>query len=359
MESVVRAEIAAIDWFAAALAVASVDTVYVGGGTPSLLPVDLMEKLFARIGSAWRPAEWTVEANPESLSNEFLAVCARMGVTRLSLGVQSFDDRLLAVLGRAGTPVHTRRALDLLAAGWNGDLSLDLMTGIPTQTAAGALADLEQAIGLKPGHLSVYTLTLEEGTPLRRAVETGECAPPPGDEELSLWSEVGARLADAGYRHYEVSNFARPGKECRHNLRYWRLDPYIGVGPGAASTLPGAGGEALRLETTRDLREYCGTDPPGYLTREAPAAGSVLLEQLMLGLRLETGIERSRIARRFGMSLEDCLGGLWEKWLGKGWVRPSETDYVCTEEGRLILNVLLREAAGAIADRRDLRVSWP
>ncbi len=359
MAEVVRAEIAGIDRFADALRVESIETVYIGGGTPSLLPIDLLDKLLARIGGVFRPVEWTVEANPESLSPEFLAACARSGVTRLSLGVQTFDDRLLRLLGRAGTAAHTRRALDLLAASWTGDLSLDLISCLPTQTVAGALRDLEEAVDEAPGHLSVYDLTLEEGTPLFAAMRSGEYAPATAGLEADLWRESRAFLAASGFGHYEVSNFARPGKECLHNLRYWRLEPYIGVGPGAASTLPGADGGALRLETTRDLKEYCAAEPLSSISYERLSAGTVLLEQLMMGLRLENGIERARIVRRFGMTLEACLDGLWESWFRRGWVRPAETAYACTEEGRFSLNALLREAAGVVVGKRDLKLAWP
>ncbi|MBN2351136.1 MAG: radical SAM family heme chaperone HemW [Spirochaetales bacterium] len=359
MQAVVRAEIDGIDRFADALAVASIDTVYIGGGTPSLLPGDLLERLLARIGGAWRPVEWTVEANPESLSRDFIDVCARTGVTRISLGVQTFDDRLLRFLGRAGTAAHNRRALDLLAARWPGELSLDLIVCIPTQTVAGALRDLEGAVARAPGHVSLYDLTLEEGTPLFAAVRSGECAQPTTESEIEVWRETRSFLTASGYRPYEVSNFARPGKECLHNLRYWRLDPYIGVGPGAASTVPGADGTALRLETTQDLRQYCAADPLSALSVERLSAGALLLEQLMMGLRLEDGIERSRIARRFGAPLEELLGGAWDHWLAKGWVRADESAYACTDEGRLCLNPLLREAAGSISGRSNLKVVWP
>jgi oxygen-independent coproporphyrinogen-3 oxidase len=359
LEKLTAAEIAGIDWFAEALAAASVDTVYFGGGTPSLLPLDLLEKLFARIGSAWQPVEWTVEANPESLTTEFVALCARSGVTRLSLGVQTFDDRLLGILGRPGTAAHTRRALELLAVRWTGDLSLDLITGIPTQTPRAALADVASAIACLPGHLSLYELTLEKGTPLYDDVHSGALSPPPLGDDAGFWNELCAALTAAGFNHYEVSNFARPGKESRHNLQYWRLDPYIGVGPGAASTLSGADGAILRLETSLSFREYCEAGPDEYLACERLDARAVLLEQLMMGLRLTRGIERERMLRRFGRPLEECLGGLWEQWLARGLVAPGQAVYACTNAGRLVLNQLLREAAGAIGRLTDLEVNWP
>jgi oxygen-independent coproporphyrinogen-3 oxidase len=362
MEKIIDAEIVGIDWFLESLGAETIDTAYVGGGTPSLLPPDLLRRLFARIAAAGRPREWTVEANPESLTGEFLDACAEAGVTRLSLGIQSFDDRLLGLLRRAGRAADNRRALDLVAARWSGDfsrdLSLDLITGIPTQSGRDALRDVDDALAARPAHLSLYELTLEEGTPLAEAVGSGECPSLPPARH-AFWEEARARLTAAGYRHYEVSNFARPGKECLHNLRYWRLDPYIGVGPGAASTLAGAGGEVLRLETSRRFPEYCSADPGRYLSREVIPARSVLLEQLMMGLRLEEGIERSRILRRFGRPLEEILGGLWSDWLERGLVRPDAGAYACTDEGRLLLNTLLREAAAGTGNLHGLTVDWP
>ena len=236
------------------------------------------------------------------------------------------------------------------------------MTGLPGQTPAAALEDVSIALDASPGHLSVYTLTLEEGTALHESAARGEFTPQPVDKEAETWELVRSRLREAGYRQYEVSNFARPGRESRHNLHYWRLDPYIGVGPGAVSTLAVADGRVVRLENTRRRREYLSGDVAAALRPEILEPRSLLLDHLLMGLRLEDGIDRRVFTRRFGRGLEELLPRSWDSWRRRNLAREMSGGWRCTDAGRLILNTLLAEAAAEIEDTPGVhiaRVQWP
>ncbi len=347
MERLVEAELRHLAWFKRALDLKTLDTVYIGGGTPSLLPGALLQRLLDGVAGLWAgaPAEWTVEANPDSLDEEFLDVCSAAGVTRLSVGVQTFSDRRLAFLGRPGASRDNRRALDLLARAWPGAVNLDLITGLPEQSYQDALADLTTLLDASPGHVSVYALTLERGTALHDAAAAGEFTPLPPEEEAVAWEQITARLAGAGYRQYEISNFARPGQESLHNLHYWRLDPYVGLGPSAFSTLPLADGRVVRLEAVRDLDRYDGPEAAACFTQEFLNAREWLLDHLLMGLRLEEGIDKRVFARRFGRGLDQALPRTWASWRERGLAEATETYWRCTPSGRLVLNALLREAA--------------
>jgi oxygen-independent coproporphyrinogen-3 oxidase len=325
--------------------------VYVGGGTPSLLPARSLERLLAGIRAfAPEPAEWTVEANPESLTTGFLEICARQGADRLSLGVQSTRDRLLQVLGRPGDEADNRMALRRIHSSWSGRLNLDFLVGVPGQTRADLFRDLRQAREARAGHVSLYALTPPPGTALAEAVQE--------DARDELWLAGVEQLEAQGYRNYEVANFARPGQECRHNLRYWRLEPYLGVGPGAVSTLPGAGGEVFRLYHPEDIPAYLAGNPWG-LRRETIRPKEFLLETLMMGFRLRSGIGAEEFSRRFGRPLPELLPGLWREWGQRGYLREDSTAYAFTDQGRLFLNRRLLEAQEALGEAEEPAVRWP
>jgi len=350
------------------------ETVYVGGGTPSVLPHGLLDLLLGRLAGL-EPVEWTVEANPESLDREFLAACSRAGVTRLSVGLQSMDDRLLAALGRPGTVGDNRRGLDLIADAWTGDVSLDLIAGIPGQSREGLLAGIAD-VTARCGHASLYALTVEPGTPFAALVEAGSIVLEARDHYDELWLAGRAALEAAGLHQYEVSNFAREGKECRHNLRYWHLEPYLGVGPGAVSTLPPdlaavltgtrIRAPVIRLANPRDLDAFfAGAEPlsgaPWGIEAEAITGISFVLETLMMGLRLRRGISAESFGRRFGADIELLAPGLWRRWTDRGFAAPQADRLLLTARGLLILDPLLRELAGALrgASLPAAGISWP
>jgi oxygen-independent coproporphyrinogen-3 oxidase len=372
---VVEQTLAQLDRFQSRAPAVRFETVYVGGGTPSVLPPTLLGRLLGRLAEL-RPSEWTVEANPESLDRAFLEMCRQAGVTRLSVGLQSMDDRLLAVLGRPGSAADNCRALELIAGTWNGDTSLDLIAGIPGQSTEGIFADTLTVARTHCGHASLYSLTIEPDTPLARLVGSGSVVPNPRDHDDELWLEGRAALEGAGLHQYEVSNFAKPGKECRHNLRYWHLQPYLGIGPGAVSTLSpdlaaaltGARGDTavVRLSNPRDLTRFLsGADGPAGtpwgIEIETITAPAFVLETLMVGLRLVGGISSGSFRRRFGQGLDRLAPGLWKRWLEQGLASPEAGSLRLTDRGLLMLDTLLGELAGELRAEWTLAISvhWP
>ncbi len=373
--SVIEETIAQLDLFLARAPAVRFETLYVGGGTPSVLPPVLLERLLGRLADV-RPTEWTVEANPESLDRPFLDACARAGVTRISVGLQSMDDPLLSTLGRPGTAADNRRALELIANDWRGDASIDLIAGTPGQTLEGMIADAATVAKTGFSHASLYSLTVEPNTPLASLVDSGSVALNPRDYDDTLWLRGRAALEDAGLHQYEVSNFAHPGKECRHNLRYWRLEPYLGIGPGAVSTVPQDLAAALtgvrehagvvRLSNPRDITTFLtkAAGRPGApwgIETEIVAAPAFVLETLIMGLRLVDGIDAGSFRRRFGQGLDRLAPGLWEGWIARGLAAAEVGRLRLTDRGLLLLDTLLGELACAVsADRLPpIDVRWP
>jgi oxygen-independent coproporphyrinogen-3 oxidase len=372
---VIEQTIAQLDRFLAQAPAVRFETVYVGGGTPSVLPPALLRRLLGRLADLG-PSEWTVEANPESLDRSFLEICGQAGVTRLSIGLQSMDDRLLAVLGRPGMAADNLHALELLGQAWNRDVNLDLIAGTPGQTLEGMIADAATVAKTGFSHASLYSLTVEPNTPLARLVDSGSVALNPRDNDDMLWLRGRAALEDAGLHQYEVSNFARPGKECRHNLRYWRLEPYLGIGPGAVSTFPanlaktltgiGEHASVVRLANPRDISTFLSraagqAGAPWGIETEVVPASSFVLETLMMGLRLVDGICAESFRRRFGQDLNRLAPGLWEGWTACGLAAADAARLRLTDRGLLLLDPLLEELAEAL--RADglpaIDVCWP
>ena len=342
-----------------------------GGGTPSTLSRPLLSRLLGAIGGR-DCREWTVEANPESIDKEFLDICKKAGVTRLSAGVQSTDDKLLKALGRSARRADILRAARLLRREWAEDLNLDFIAGIPGQERSDVIEDLSLLDDLVVSHVSLYSLTYEPGTPLERLVRGGLVRPNSEEKDEDLWFCGVEELLRRDFRHYEVSNFCKPGKECLHNLRYWRLEPYLGVGPSAVSTLPS--GAVSRALGRPDLAARSGvlrmtnpSDTSSFLTgrqglwgaRFEPVEPSdFLLETLLMGLRLEEGISAESFERRFGTAFQDFYPGLWEKWVDQGAALPAGDHLAMSHGGRMILDGLLAEMPEATMARAP-RVSWP
>jgi len=288
------------------------DTVYVGGGTPSVLPRELLAALLEGLAPfAPSPREWTVEANPESLDAEFLALALGAGVTRLSLGVQSLDPALLRLLGRPAGAETALEALEL-AAGSGLDVSADLIAGLPRR--GGLSSEVAALLGFGLGHLSVYDLILEEGTPLEALARQGGLALLSEDEGADEREEAETLLASRGFGRYEVSNYALPGKESLHNLAYWRMDSYLGAGPGAVSTLAAErGGSSLRIEELASIEGYtAGSGPRATETFLAPRDSAI--EVLMMGVRTREGLDLGRFEARFGFPLPELLPATLAKW---------------------------------------------
>ena len=364
-EAIVQGTLAELKHFLTLLGRPQLKSVYIGGGTPSLLPPDLLDTLLAAVAAeigrrapgkapeSTGCTEYTIEANPESLSPRFLEICARRGVNRVSLGVQSFQPRLLRILGRPGNAEHNRRALTLTSEQWQGSFNLDLLAGIPGQQAEDLDDDLRQVLAARPDHVSLYALTPPAGSRLAEQIE------PRLQEEL--WFRGFEILETRGYQNYEIANFALPGKECGHNLAYWRLDPYLGVGPGAVSTLPGLSGEVLRLYNPHDLKLFLRGQAESWgLQRETVTPREFLFEHLMLGFRMRRGVDAGRFSARFGASLPELLPRLWDSWRGRNLVAGESKSWRLSDSGRFILDSLLLEVQEALENLPEAkhRFDW-
>ncbi|MBN2531478.1 MAG: coproporphyrinogen III oxidase family protein [Spirochaetales bacterium] len=340
-------------------------TIYIGGGTPSCLDPDIFEKLLKGIVSL-NPAsarEWTVEANPESLGREFILLCRRYYVTRLSIGIQSTEDSLLKVLGRKTTFSDIERSAELLNQYWDGELNVDLITGIPGQSQKIMQRDIDFCLkAFHPGHISLYSLTIEEGTELGKQIREKRFILPSPETGESLWFEGYRILESNKLFNYEISNFSKRGKESLHNIRYWRLNPYIGIGPGAVSTLPGEKEPVIRMTHPEDIELYIkSSDNFWGMTYETIDAKTFLFETCMMGFRLKKGIQKQEFMTRFGLSLPALVPVLWEKWEKNGWANQDQSTYRLSKKGRLMLNTLLAELSEAIKNRREkvMIIQWP
>ncbi|MCP3986914.1 MAG: radical SAM family heme chaperone HemW [bacterium] len=291
-------------------------TIYFGGGTPALLQPASIAGLIGDIQKHWNdgsePREVTLELNPSTLERERLPAFRDAGVDRLSIGVQSFDDGSLHRLGRAHRVEEVHRTLEAARAAGFANLSLDLIFGVPGQDLASVQHDVREALAYRPEHVSAYGLTVEEGTPYATAVARGQFHPPDDETAAAMMEAVAASLGAGGLERYEISNYARPGYEARHNRRYWRREPVLGVGVGAHSS-ESAGPRAphgAHRANERDLAAWldrvesggAATPPEVDLLDERAARA----EAGFLALRTRAGLDRLRFEAEFGLSPEAC-----------------------------------------------------
>lgn len=280
-----------------------IETIYFGGGTPSLLPVEEMERILSAILYIYNVrdgAEITLEGNPDDISPALLTEWRRIGFNRLSMGVQTFSDVRLQFLHRRHTAEQAVRAIqDAQQAGFE-NLSVDLMFGFPGQTLTEWTRDVERALSLRVPHLSAYSLMYEEGTCLNRMLERGDVVELDEEVALDMYESLIDMLEGAGYRHYELSNFALPGWESRHNSSYWHGIPYLGVGAGAH-----AYDGVNRYFHADSLDEYLSGTP---CVREELSEEERYNEYVFTGLRTAEGIQLSDLERKFGSRMKDfCL----------------------------------------------------
>jgi len=317
----------------------SVDTVYFGGGTPSLLSAEQIGRILGEIKESFNvspDAEITLECNPMTVSDDdkYFKELRALGVNRLSLGVQSAIDGELKLIGRRHSFEDAKTTF--LAARGAGfvNISVDLMLGIPSQTLDSLRASANQVIKLGAEHISIYSLQLEEGTPLYRMRERYSLAD--DDAAADMYELVVKMMKDAGYRHYEISNFARGGRESKHNCKYWRLDEYLGLGLAAHSDFGGK-----RLENTRDMERYLGGE---WLQAESDISNSERgFEFLMLGFRTADGISKSEFLARFGVEFDEKYGEKVEKFKKMGYFCEKGDALALTERGFEVSNAILTE----------------
>src|SRR4051794_33038637 len=276
-------------------------SIFFGGGTPSLMDAGTVEAVIAPASAHW-PApgniEITLEANPNSVEAARFADLASAGVSRLSLGLQSFDDRALRFLGRAHSAREGFRALEIAQRNFRR-VSFDLIYALPEETEASWSATLAQALSLGTTHLSLYELTIEPGTRFAALYAAGKLHPLDPDQAAALYELTDAMTLEAGMPAYEISNHARPGRESRHNLTYWRSGDYAGVGPGAHGRRLGM--RTVRHRKPENFLSALRRNGHGISEEAALSAGECADEALLMGLRLAEGIDAGAIARRFGL----------------------------------------------------------
>ncbi len=338
-------------------------TLYFGGGTPSLLAPEAVADLIATARRALHlrdDAEITLEANPGTVDETSLCAIRRAGVNRLSLGVQSAHDDELRMLGRVHDWPQAVAAVRAARRARFRNVSLDLLYGLPGQTMARWQTTLEAALALEPDHLSLYALTLEEGTPLARAVAAGRLPSPDPDVAAEMYAWASERLQRAGFWQYEISNWARGvapppavwavppsgrteqiGPVSRHNLTYWRNRPWLGLGAGAHSWL-----EGCRFHTPRHPADYIAAVRSGHLTREEVEPIPPPLERgetMMLGLRLAEGVTEAHFRARFGVGLAELYGPVIAHFVPLGLLEWDGARLRLSGRGRLLSNPVLAE----------------
>lgn len=306
-----------------------VSSLFIGGGTPTALSPEELRHLLKLLAlgfsgdvGRFEGIECTSEANPGTLSPEKLRILRQHGINRISLGAQSFSDRLLSGIGRIHNAEAIREAVRLIRSEGFTNLNLDLMFGLPGQGMQDWQESVEESLKLGPEHLSLYALSLEEGTPLAERYQTnqdpnvGRERLPDDDEQADMYEWAVESLQRAGYRHYEVSNFALPEKECRHNLEIWRGGDYLGLGPGAVSTL-----EGVRWRNLEDIAGYRNSLQEGHLPRtevEPLSERERMSERLLLGLRLSEGVSLEGFKQTFGQDLRDIYQDVLATYLQQG-----------------------------------------
>ena len=315
-----------------------VTTVYIGGGTPTVLPAEcLTEILRTLIDAAGIPQECTVEANPGTVDVHSLAQLRAAGANRLSLGVQSFDDRLLRAIGRIHTAEEARAAFHAARAAGFDNISLDLMYGLPTQTLDDLKTSINTALALAPEHISVYGLIVEEGTPLAAAEAQGRLTLPSEDAAEEMYDYLMEELPARGYARYEISNFARAGYESLHNRGYWRNVPYLGVGAAAHGYVDGVrwGNVADMHAYTRAIRAGASVRTPEDTERTRENA---MEEYAFLALRTREGIDAADFSRTFGVDIDTVYGAVIEKYIVQGLLRRAENHVALTDAGMKLGN---------------------
>ncbi len=310
-------------------------TVYFGGGTPSRLPADAVAALLARFATdrGLAPgAEVTLEANPDDVTPASAAAWRAAGVTRVSLGVQSFAPAVLAWMHRTHDAAQAERAVHVLRDAGLTELSLDLIYGVPASLGRAWREDLDRALALSPPHLSCYALTVEDRTPLARWIARGVAESPPEEGQAAEFLELHAAAGAAGYEHYEVSNLALPGHRARHNAAYWRRAAFIGLGPSAHS---GFGAERRwNIREWEAYRRALAAGGRAEAGREALDEGAVRLERLYLGLRTVEGVPAGMVPAPVA-----------EAWEREGWASRAGGVVALTPRGWLLLDALVARAA--------------
>ncbi|MBA3871720.1 MAG: radical SAM family heme chaperone HemW [Anaerolineae bacterium] len=328
-------------------------TVYIGGGTPSLLTAEQLQRILAAIQSEFDllpGSEISMESNPSDLTSDYMASVRAIGVNRLSIGMQSANESELKLFERRHDLNAVIKAVEAARKGGFDNLNLDLIYGIPQQTLADWENSLKVLLQLQPEHVSLYALGLEDGTPLKTWVETGKYPAPDDDLAADMYDLATDMLGGAGLAQYEISNWSKPGLECKHNLQYWRNLPYPGVGPGAHGYADG-----VRYSTILSPQRYIKVmkeTQNNFVYPRTPATDqavvvdrdSEIAETLIMGLRLtQEGIDRETFRQRFGEDLLDVHPETIARYEKHGLLYVDDKVVRITTKGRLLSNMVFRD----------------
>ncbi len=321
-------------------------TIYIGGGTPSMLTAEQIRTILAAIGTK-DAKEITMETNPGDLTSEYLHAIRRAGINRLSIGIQSFKDELLQLIGRRHTATQAINAVHMAQKAGFDNISIDLMYALPTQTMTLWEEDIESALRMNIQHISCYGLMYEDGTALSHMRDTGDIEPIDEDTENKMYDVLCCRLKQAGFTHYEVSNFALPGYEAKHNSSYWNGTPYVGIGAGAHSYVG-----RTRSWNPNDIDAYINGIKQSNLVRESEQLSDTDLynEHIMLGLRTCQGIYVDKTPIKPRQNPDPLTSGLRDdngtiaRLCGEGLLRLTEDRrIVATQKGLHVLNSIITE----------------
>ncbi len=332
-----------IDLHASVPAGAEIDTLFFGGGTPSHLAPRQLRRLFDLVCSRIRlapGAEFSAEANPLDLTDDRIAEFTAAGVNRVSVGVQSFQATELTLLERDHSPAQAVERIERLRQSIP-NVGVDLIFGVPGQSLEDWRRNLHAVLELAPPHISTYGLTFEKGTAFWSRRARGQLQQQPEELERAMYALAIEQLTAAGYRHYELSNFARPGFECRHNLVYWNARSYYAAGPGAASYLAGERRTNHRSTTHWIERTLAGQPAIGFSERLGP--DELAREALMLGLRKRDGILRTEFEHRFGQSIDSLAGDSLRQLIEQGWLLWHDGRLQLTPEGVFVADSVVSE----------------
>ncbi|MBD2213591.1 coproporphyrinogen III oxidase [Nostoc linckia FACHB-104] len=318
-------------------------TIFFGGGTPSLLSIEQLQQILTALEQHFGilpGAEISMEMDPGTFDLAHIAGYRSLGVNRVSLGIQAFQEELLKLAGRSHSIADIFAAVELVRKVEIPEFSLDLISGLPHQSLERWQDSLAKAVAIAPTHISIYDLTIEPGTAFGRYYEPGANPLPTDETTVKMYQMAQQVLTDAGYEHYEISNYAQPSHQCQHNRVYWENRPYYGFGMGAASYI-----EGKRFTRPRKTKEYYAWVKAGCVVDcEITPPNEVLLETLMLGLRLAEGVSLAALAADFGEDKLEELQKFFKPYFAKGWVEVINGRFCLTDpQGFLFSNVVLAD----------------
>ena len=330
-------------------------TVYIGGGTPSLLKITQLEKIMQKVLSLGIPSEITMEVNPEDVTEELLFAMNDLGINRISCGIQALNDEVLQSVKRRGCVESVFNKIELIKKSWNGIFSVDIISALPNQSKLDFLDGLKKIVSFEPEHISMYALTIEESTPLGKKLQKGQLS---YDFEAAdeMWIAGRDFLINSGYVHYEVSNFAKKGFDCEHNMAYWKLKNYIGIGAGAVGTIYSDRTVRWSNSTKLDLYiSFWNKNLSDIKMDELCNIQSVenidfniqVFEYFMMGLRTSYGICKEEFEARFNIPIPEKFIKIFNEWEEKQMCQKkvsfNKTYYSLNSSGLLLLNEFLTE----------------